>query len=271
MARATAQTPFEVVQPPTRVKLSDSIVSQIEAFIVEGVLKPGDALPPERDFAQQLGVSRPSLREAILKLETRGLVQTRRGGGYCVADVTGPTLTDPLVRLLREHPPAAYDILELRCALEELAASLAAQRATEADRERITARFNTLAKADTGKGDGERAADADLDFHLALADASHNVVLVHVMRGLHNLLHSSVTRFRARLFAMKDGSEKLLRQQHRALFEAVMAGDAEAARQAAHLHLGYIDATLREADRVAVQPVSGSPVATTAGELGGPT
>lgn len=259
MVRAKPHTPFEAVRPPARVRLSDSIVSQIEALIVDGTLRPGDALPPEREFARQLGVSRPSLREAILKLEARGLVLLRRGGGYCVADVTGPTLTDPLVRLLQEHPRTAYDILELRRGLEEVAAFLAAQRATDADRKLLKERFAAAVKADVSKGDPLRSAEADLRFHLAVADASHNVALVHVVRGLHNLLRSSVARFRARIFSMQDGSEKLLRQQHRAIYDAVMAGDPEAARQAAHLHLNYVEATLKEADRDEAVPEPASP------------
>lgn len=96
-----SKPPFEAVEPPVRLKLSDSIVSQIEQLILEGTLKPGDALPAERDFSEQLQVSRPSLREALLKLEARGLVSARRGGGYSVADVTATTLTDPLVHLLQ--------------------------------------------------------------------------------------------------------------------------------------------------------------------------
>lgn len=258
MAGGRPQTPFEAVQPPARVKLSDSIVTQIEALIADCTLRPGDALPPEREFARQLGVSRPSLREAILKLESRGLVQSRRGGGFCVADVTGPTLTDPLVHLLKEHPPAAYDILELRHGLEEVAAALAATRATDADRKLLKERFAALVKADVSQTDPMLATEADLRFHLAVADASHNVALVHVVRSLHNLLLTSVARFRERIFSLKDGSEELLREQHRSIYEAVMGGDPEVARRAAHLHLNFVKATLKEADRAGTGAPSNS-------------
>lgn len=243
------KSPFEAVEPPARLKLSDSIVSQIEQLILEGTLKPGDALPPEREFAERLQVSRPSLREALLKLESRGLVGARRGGGYAVADVTAPTMTDPLVHLLQQHSPAAYDILELRHGLEEIAAYLAAMRANDADRKEITRRYTALVKADKFKGNELMDGDADLEFHLAVADASHNVALVHVMRGLMNLLRTSTLRFRARIFNLHDGSTKVLHGQHRAIYEAVMKADPAAARDAAHLHLSFIEATLREADR----------------------
>ncbi|MEI2770636.1 MAG: GntR family transcriptional regulator, partial [Candidatus Competibacter sp.] len=92
---------FETINPP---KVSDAIVSQIEQLILEGVLKPGERLPPERELAQELSVSRPSLREAITTLKSRGLLQSRRGGGNFVVDVVAPVLTDPLIELLKKHP-----------------------------------------------------------------------------------------------------------------------------------------------------------------------
>lgn len=239
---------FEAVQPPARSKLSDLIVSQIERLMLEGALKPGDMLPPEREFAERLQVSRPSLREALLKLEARGLISARRGGGYAVADVTAPTLTDPIVHLLQQHPSAAYDILELRHGLEEIAAYFAATRATEADRQEITRRFKDLENLE-GKGDETAAAEADLEFHMALADASHNIALMHVMRGLMNLFRKSTSRFRDLITALHDGSSDVLRDQHLAVYDAVMKRDAPAAREAVHLHLSFIEATLREFDR----------------------
>ncbi len=249
MTRKTSKTLFEAVQPPARLKLSDSIVSQIENRILEGALKPGHPLPPEREFAESLGVSRPSLREALLKLEARGLVTRRRGGGYAVADVTAPTLTDPLVHLLQRHPPATLDVLELRHGLEALAAYLAAQRATDADREEITKRYAELKRADKGEWDDPRGADADMEFHLAVADASHNVVLMHVMRGLVNLVRTSMWCARQRIFSLRDGGNIVLKDQHQAIYRAIMNGDAQAAREAMNLHLSFLEETIREIDQ----------------------
>ncbi|MGO8952159.1 MAG: FCD domain-containing protein [Rhodomicrobium sp.] len=249
MTRKSSKSLFEAVTPPARLKLSDSIISQIETLILDGALKPGNQLPPEREFAETLGVSRPSLREALLKLEARGLVTTRRGGGYAVADVTAPTLTDPLVHLLQRHPPAAFDILELRHGLEGVATYLAAQRANEADRKEITRRYAALVKADKGEGDDLKGADADLEFHLSVADASHNVALMHVMRGLMNLIRTSTLLFRRRIYHLHDGGMSVLNDQHRAIYQAVMDGNAQAAREAVNLHLSFIEATMREIDR----------------------
>ncbi len=246
--RKTYKSLFEAVRPPARLKLSDSIISQIETLILEGALKPGNPLPPEREFAETLGVSRPSLREALLKVEARGLVSTRRGGGYAVADVTAPTLTDPLVHLLQRHPPAAFDILELRHGLEAISAFLAAQRANDADKKEISRRYAALLKADKDEKDELKGADADLEFHMSVADASHNVALMHVMRGLMNLIRTSTLSFRKQIFGLHDGSKRILSDQHRAIYEAVMSGDAQAARDAVNLHISFIEATIREID-----------------------
>jgi GntR family transcriptional repressor for pyruvate dehydrogenase complex len=246
MKNARTNNAFAAITPPARIKLSDSIVGQIERLILDGTLKPGDTLPPEREFAPSLGVSRPSLREAILKLEARGLIQARRNAGYAIADVAAPTLTDPLVHLLQQHPPAAYDILELRGSLDELAAGLAAARATDEDRERIKKCFGELIKADRKRGDQLKPTDSDLAFHLAVVDASHNLVLMHVMRGLYNLLHSSTYRFRNRIQTL-PGGEKKLHDQHRAIYDAVVRGKPDAARLSARRHIAFLEATLREA------------------------
>ena len=111
-------------------KISDAIVSQIEELILGGVLKPGDQLPSERDLARVMDVSRSSLRDGIVKLEARGLLQVRPGTGTCVCDILAPTLTDPLVHLLKDQPAAMFDLLEVRQALEEIAVYYAAGRAT---------------------------------------------------------------------------------------------------------------------------------------------
>ena len=125
-------------------KVSDSIVSQIEEMILDGALKPGDRLPPERELALQLDVSRPSLREAIIVLQAKGLVTVRRGGGTYVADAFARAITDPLVDVLERHPDTTFDVLELRVALEEVAAYYAARRANDTDRKIIRRRFEAL-------------------------------------------------------------------------------------------------------------------------------
>ena len=160
-------------------RLSDDIVEQLEGMILEGTLKSGERLPAERALAEQFGVSRPSLREAIQKLSAKGLLVSRQGGGNYVAESLGSTFSDPLLHLLENNPEAQRDLLEFRQTLEASCAYYAALRATEVDRERLTAAFEALQDCYTRSDEVSRAEEgaADARFHLAIAEASHNAVL----------------------------------------------------------------------------------------------
>ena len=240
-----SQPSFRAVPHVRRPRLSDTITDQIENLLAGGKLKPGDRLPAERDLAQQLDVSRPSLREALLILESRGLLQARRGGGFSVTDVTAPTITDPLVHLLQRHPETVDDILELRHGLECVAAEFAALRATEADGKRLREIVSAM-KRRRGQVDPLEDTDRDVDFHMAVAEASHNVALVHVMRGIFNLMRINMLRSREALCHQAE-NVALLDEQHAQIAEAIAARDPKAARAAANIHLSFVQASLREA------------------------
>jgi GntR family transcriptional regulator, transcriptional repressor for pyruvate dehydrogenase complex len=236
--------PYRAVSPPRRERLSDSIAAQIEQAIVTGALGPGHTLPAERVLSKQFGVSRPSLREALLRLEARGLLKVARGGGFAVTDVTAPTVANPLAHLLQGHPTAEQDVLELRHGLELVAAHFAAQRATKADHAQLRLTFERMA-AQRGKYDAMASAQCDAEFHLAIAEASHNVALIHVMHGLHNLLRATM-RHAWDVMYREPESVRVLHEQHHTLLDAMLAGDAELARDAAHLHLSYVRETLQQ-------------------------
>ena len=240
-----SQPSFRAVPHVRRPRLSDTITDQIEDLIASGKLRPGDRLPAERELAQQLDVSRPSLREALLILESRGLLQARRGGGFNVTDVTAPTITDPLVHLLQRHPETVDDILELRHGLECVAAEFAAMRATDADGKRLGEIVGSM-KRRRGDVDPLEDTDRDVDFHMAVAEASHNVALVHVMRGVFNLMRISMLRSREALCHQAE-NVTLLDEQHAEIAKAIIARDPAAARAAANIHLSFVQASLREA------------------------
>ncbi len=111
-------------------RLSDTVAHQLEQRILEGALKAGDRLPAEREFALELGVSRPSLREAIQKLASKGLLYSRQGGGTYVADQLNESLANPWAQMLEAHPGLEGDLLEFRALLETQCAEWAASRAT---------------------------------------------------------------------------------------------------------------------------------------------
>ncbi|PKO49645.1 MAG: transcriptional regulator PdhR, partial [Betaproteobacteria bacterium HGW-Betaproteobacteria-21] len=115
-------------------RLSDDIVERLEGMILEGTLQPGERLPAERTLAEEFGVSRPSVREAIQKMAARGLLISRHGGGTFVAEALGSSFRDPLLELLEKHPEAQRDLIEFRHTLEGSCAYYAALRATDPDR-----------------------------------------------------------------------------------------------------------------------------------------
>ncbi|WP_416886476.1 FCD domain-containing protein [Marinospirillum sp.] len=225
-------------------RLSDVIMQQLESMILEGSFKPGQKLPPEREMATQFGVSRPSLREAIQKLAARGLLVSRQGGGTYVSEQVGTSFSDPLMQLLGQHDEFHYDLLEFRHALEGLSAYYAALRSTQADKQLLKQRFEELT-ATYAALDPVKEAEADAAFHLAIAEAAHNVVLLHSMRGLFNLLEKSIVDNLSSLFERPD-SRELLYRQHQELLEAILEGDPEKAQAKSHSHLVYVEDGLLE-------------------------
>ena len=225
-------------------KISDVIMEQLEAMILEGSLKPGQQLPPERELALQFEVSRPSLREALQKLSARGLIVSRQGGGSFVSESIGSSLVDPLTELFATHPEAQYDLLEFRHALEGVSAYYAALRCTEADKTRLQDCFVCLQTAhDENLFEQETRADAD--FHLAIAEASHNAVLLHTMRSLFTLLHKNIYANLESVYPKRDTRERI-HDQHKVLLDAIVAGDPEMARNAAHDHLAFVEEAIIE-------------------------
>jgi GntR family transcriptional repressor for pyruvate dehydrogenase complex len=229
---------FAPIESPSDGRLSDAIAESIERLIVEGQLHAGDALPAERELSRLMHVSRASLREALLRLVSRELLSVRRNAGYTVAEVTAPSLTDPLLRLMDGQPKAVADVLELRQGVETLCADLAARRATDKDLDAINEALNRMESAQAN-GKADEAADWDARLHLAVAEASHNVALVTMMRGLFSVLREHVRRARAAMLISHLG-EEALRKQHRDLVEAIQQHDVTAAVDAAETHLRYI-------------------------------
>ncbi|MCO4826228.1 MAG: FCD domain-containing protein [Amylibacter sp.] len=219
-------------------KIAEAIIRQIEELILEGVLRPGDRLPPERELAKTLDVSRPSLREALTSLEERGLLTAHQGGGTFVADVMGPVFSDPILELFGKHDKATADYLEFRLEIESISARLAAERATDADREILTRIFEAMLVAHD-LDDPQEEARLDVELHAAIVDASHNIVLIQTLRSIYALLREGVFYNRRRLYENPSGRDTLL-EQHRALYECVMAGDGPGAGAAAVNHIHYV-------------------------------
>ncbi|ATC93563.1 pyruvate dehydrogenase complex transcriptional repressor PdhR [Pseudoalteromonas tunicata] len=226
-------------------KLSDVILEQLENMILEGSLAAGQKLPPERELAKQFEVSRPSLREAIQKLEAKGLVTRRQGGGTYVKNQLEGGMTDPLFELISKHPESQFDLLEFRHALEGIAAYYAALRGTATDYEKITRHFDLIAAAES---DLTAKAKAINGFHFSIAEASHNVVLLHLVRGMEALLEQNIVQ-NLTVLLEKPVVRNQLAQHRKGLLDAVINGEPDKARLASNAHLAFIEEALLEAGR----------------------
>ena len=225
-------------------RVSDAIATDLEQRILEGSLKTGDRLPPERELAAELGVSRASVREAIQKLVSRGMLIARQGEGTFVTDRLEASFSDPWEELLRGHASVREDMLEFRHVLESKAAECAATRATDADRERLAKCFERLEGSFQGDDLDQQVAN-DLAFHQAIAEASHNAIIGHLTASLLRLMHDHIRRNLSELMRMPLARENL-RGQHLRVWDAIREGDPEAARMAATDHIDFVRARLHE-------------------------
>jgi len=214
-------------------------------MIADGTLQSGQRLPAERPLAERLGVSRPSLREAIQKLASKGFLNTRQGGGTYVAETLTNSFTDPLLALLKDQPDAEFDTLEVRKELEGVAAFNAATRATEADRERIRARFKHMAEVHRSDASSLEKLQVDAAFHQSITEAAHNVVLLHFTHAVHEVLETGVSAYLDMFYAEPAFVEKLCNQHH-AIVTAIMDRDPEAAREKARFHLEFAFQAFRD-------------------------
>ncbi|HKJ61086.1 MAG TPA: FadR/GntR family transcriptional regulator [Hyphomicrobiales bacterium] len=234
-------TPFERVGHET---IADIVVEQIEAMIVDGILKEGRKLPSERELSEQMGVSRPKLREALQRLEDRNLLVVRHGEGTFVAPLAGRAMSPALLSLYARHGEAFYDYLEYRTEQEAFASRLAAERATAADKERIAEIIDDM-KDCWAKGDHEAERDADFRLHAAIVDASHNITLIHMMASIFDLTRQGLFYNRDLLRSI-DGSGKALLDQHERIATAIIDGDPERAEKAARDHMDFVEQSIRK-------------------------
>ncbi|MBA4326041.1 MAG: GntR family transcriptional regulator [Rhodobacter sp.] len=228
--------PFLKVTPE---KLSSSVVRQIEQLILRGILRPGERLPSERDLADKLGVSRPSLRDAIADLAARGLLVSRAGSGIFVAEMLGSAFSPALTQLFSTHDEAVFDYISFRRDMEGLAAERAAVFGSETDLKLIDTICRKMEAAHQ-KRDPADEAQLDAEFHMAIIEASHNVIMLHMLRSMFDLLRQGVFYNRQMMFKNRITRDQLL-DQHRAINAAIQARDPAAARAAVAAHLTFVE------------------------------
>lgn len=231
--------PFEPIE---QEKLSVGVVRQIEGLILRGILRPGERLPSERELSERMGVSRPSLREALSDLQDRGLLTSKAGAGVFVADVLGSAFAPALVKLFASHDEAVFDYISFRRDMEGLAAMRAARLGSDMDLKVIDTIFQKMENAHTKRNPADEA-HLDADFHLAIIEASHNIIMLHMMRSMYELLREGVFYNRTVMFKQRTTRDTLL-EQHRAINAALQSRDPAKAKAAVEAHLTFVETSL---------------------------
>ncbi len=230
LARAGECPVYKVVRTS---RLYEQIVQQIEESVLNGSLKPGDQLPAERDLAQRLGVSRTAVREAVKTLREKGLVEAYSGRGTFVTDGTSQAARqsfDLMVKIGQQE--GSPHLAELRLILEPGIAAMAAERAKDED---LTAMRDAVAVMERSQKDPEAYIEADLDFHLALAEAVANPLILSLIDSIVGLLREQ----RIKIFNVEGGPQRG-QFHHKRILEAMERRDPEMARSAMRAHLEQV-------------------------------
>jgi GntR family transcriptional repressor for pyruvate dehydrogenase complex len=231
LATATAVEEKALYKAVRTSRLYEQIVQQIEDSILKGALKPGDQLPSERELAQQFGVSRTAVREAVKALREKGLVEAYSGRGTFVRDGTSQAIRQSLDLMIKiGQPDGSPHLAELRAILEPEIAALAA---TRMDEQHLAAMREAVAVMDRAHNDPDAYIEADLDFHLCLAEAAANPLILSLIDSIVGLLREQ----RMGIFQVDGGPERG-QFHHKRILEAVEKRSPEVARSTmrAHLH-----------------------------------
>jgi GntR family transcriptional repressor for pyruvate dehydrogenase complex len=211
-------------------RLYEQIVQQIEESIVQGDLKPGDQLPAERELAQRFGVSRTAVREAVKALREKGLVEAYSGRGTFITDGTTRAVRQSLDLMVKiGQPEGSNHLAEVRAILEPEIAALAAARIQETE---LATMREAVAVMDRSGQDPQAYIEADLDFHLALAEGAANPLILSLLDSIVALLREQ----RLRIFRVPGGPDRG-QIHHKRILEAVERHDSERARQSMKAHL----------------------------------
>jgi GntR family transcriptional repressor for pyruvate dehydrogenase complex len=221
--------------PVDRSRLYEQVANKIETIIMARQLKPQDRLPSERDLAESFAVSRTVIREALKLLEARGLIEILTGNGVFVSKLDSSVVTKSLgmyLRLQSDVQDGEFKVHELRRILEVEIAGIAAQRATPNQLAQLRQLIDNMAAADLAR---EQVALLDLQFHVALAQATHNEMITLVYEPVIEYLRRQLITAWQRY----DQSPDIFNHQHEEVYAAVSAHDSERARGAMAAHLDY--------------------------------
>jgi len=223
------------IKPIKPKRISDQVFDQIRELIYRGTLKPGEKMMTERELAQAMNVSRTTIRDAIQRLVTMGLIAQKQGQGTFVKSVDD-TMDTPLARAMEAQDASIDDLLEVRMGLECNAAALAAQRADETD---ITALDQSINEMTEEVDSGRLGTEADTAFHMAVAYAAKNPLHILIMRNFYDYLFHGIGENLACLYEEPENIQEILRQ-HRKILVSIKARDPLKAYTAMKEHISYV-------------------------------
>lgn len=220
--------------------VTDEAILRIKDMIVRGQLKPGDRLPPEKELSDTLGLSRSSLREAVKALEVIRVLDVRRGDGTYVTSLEPRLLLEAMNFVVDLHrDDSVLEVLAVRRILEPRAAALAATNAESTDIDELQQMLDVVAEST----DVEGLVEHDLQFHHRIAAATRNGYLA----SLIDALSGPTVRARVWRGVTQNGSVERTIDEHRALLDAIRAGDAVLADALMTVHVSGVERWLRDA------------------------
>ena len=229
-----------VFSPIKTTKIPDEVYKQIVSLISRGEIRPSEKLPSEREISTELGVSRQSVREALYRAETMGLIEVRQGEGSFVRSSVSNNLKAPLEVIIGEQAERVFEFLEIRKLFEGWCAEKAATEANDEDLKKIKNILDRMKKLKTTDKQWE---ETDLAFHFAVVSAANHVIAIHIMEALKV---NFTTFFDFRQILEKIDKKELLWQHHYDIYDAIKQKKPQAAKQKLVDHLNFMEKTIRD-------------------------
>lgn len=223
------------IKPIKPKRISDQVFDQIRELIYRGKLKPGEKMLTERELAEAMKVSRTTIRDAIQRLVTMGLIDQKQGKGTFVKSIDA-ALENPLAKAMKAQNASLDDLLEVRMGLECNAAALAAKRADGTD---IAAMEQTIHEMQTEINSGRLGTEADTAFHMAIAYAAKNPLHILIMRNFYDYLFLGISENLTCLYEDPENIQKILRQ-HRAILTSIKSRDPYKANTSMGEHINCV-------------------------------
>jgi GntR family transcriptional repressor for pyruvate dehydrogenase complex len=229
---------FKSVKPK---RVTEEIIHQLLDLIRVGKIKYGEKLPPERELAKILGVSRTTLREALKRLEHNGVFRTVQGRGTYLEELAGPTIKDPLKEIIKGDSAAVIALTEFRAVIETWAVGMAALRADESQIQELKNIVNSMRERAKQKN---TFYDLDARFHILIAKASNNIIYFHVAQTIYNLFFEMSRLYAEKVFNPREAEIRVKR--HADIFQAIKKRNPDEARKLMQDHLRMAEQRFRD-------------------------